>query len=165
LPDLDDVTKLIKSINAVTERPIDESRLMDIVQIWWPRLEEHLNAASSEKPEAETEPKRDTNEMVAELLEITRSMQRRLVAEGVRTPFRHDPKLTNPLGIDLDTSIDELDLSVRPHNVLKRAGIDTIGKVAASSEAELVNLRNMGHRAVDEIREKLQELRLDFRED
>ena len=34
LPNLDDVTKLIKSINAGAERPIDESRLIDSVQVW-----------------------------------------------------------------------------------------------------------------------------------
>jgi hypothetical protein len=167
LPNLDDVTRLLKSINSISERPIDESRLIDGVRMWWPRLEEHLSAASSKEAGPKTEPKRDTQEMVAELLEITRGMQRRLTTGGLLGLMRYDPEKVapNPLGINLDTPIEELDLSVRTFNVLKRAGIDTVGKVAASSEGELFDLRNMGRRNVDEIREKLQELRLDLRKE
>jgi hypothetical protein len=167
LPNLDDVTKLIKSINSVAERPIDESRLVDSVQVWWPRLEERLNAASSKEVKTSAEPKRDTQEMVAELLEITRGMQRRLVTGGVSFLLRYAPEMMayNPFGVNLDTSIEDLDLTVRSYNVLKRNGIDTLGKLTSTTERELLDLRNMGRRNVDEIREKLQMLRLDLREE
>jgi hypothetical protein len=167
LPNLDDVTRLIKSINAVTERPIDETRLIDGVRMWWPRLEGNLKAASSKEVRSSTEPRRDTREMVEELLEITRGMQRRLVTGRVPFLLRYDPEkvVANPLGVNLDTPIEELDLSVASYNILRRAGIDTVGKVAATTERELLTLRNMGRKNVDEIREKLQELRLDLREE
>jgi hypothetical protein len=167
LPNLEDVTRLVKSMNVVTERPIDESRLLDGVQMWWPRLEEQLSAASSREVGPGAEPKRDTQEMVAELLEITRGMQRRLVEGGILNIMRYDPErmFPNPLGVNLDTSIEELDLTVRSYNTLKRAGIDTIGKLIAMTERELLNLRNMGRQNIDEIREKLQELRLYLREE
>jgi len=162
-PNLEDITRLIKSINVVTERPIDESRLTDGVGMWWPRLEEQLSAASSKAGRPDTEPKRDTREMVEELLEITRGMQRRLVTGRARFVPSYDPE--NPLGVHLDTPIEELDLSVQSYNLLKREGIITVGDVAAKTQRQLLNLRNMGRRNVDEIREKLQELRLDLHEE
>ncbi len=167
LPTLDDVTRLAKSINAVTERPIDETRLIDGVRMWWPRLEEHLTAASNKEIRPNAEPKRDAQEMVEELLEITRGMQRRLVMGGGSIIFMDDPEKValNPLGVNLDTPIEELDLSVRTYNNLKRAGIYTIGRVATKTRSDLLDIRNMGSKHVDEIREKLQELRLDLLEE
>jgi Bacterial RNA polymerase, alpha chain C terminal domain/TIR domain len=164
LPNLDDVTKLIKSINAFAERPIDESRLIDSVQVWWPRLEERLNAASSKAVKPTSEQKRDTEEMVAELLEITRGMQRRLVTGGISFLRRYDPEkmAANPFGVNLDTPIEHLDLTVHSFNVLKRNGIDTLAKLTTTTEKELLSLRNMGQRNIEEIRGKLQMLRLDL---
>jgi hypothetical protein len=136
LPNVDDVTRLIKSLNAATERPIDDSRLTESVQVWWPRLEERLNAISSKKAEPSGEPKRNTDEMVAELLEITRGVQRRLVTGGVSFLLRYDPETmtANPFGVNLDAPIEHLDLTVRSFNVLKRNGIDTVGKLLKGTE-------------------------------
>jgi len=105
--------------------------------------------------------------MVEELLEITRGMQRRLVMGGGSIIFMDDPEKValNPLGVNLDTPIEELDLSVRTYNNLKRAGIYTIGRVATKTRSDLLDIRNMGSKHVDEIREKLQELRLDLLEE
>jgi len=167
LPNVDDVTRLIKSINTVTERPIDDSRLIDGVQVWWPRLEERLSAVSSKKVGPSAEPKRDTQEMVAELLEITRGMQRRLVSGAIFSLMRNDPDqiAPNPFGVNLDTPIEQLDLTVRSFNALKRNGIDTLSKLTAMTERELLNLRNMGRQNVDEIRSQLQMLRLGLSEE
>jgi DNA-directed RNA polymerase subunit alpha len=46
---------------------------------------------------------------------------------------------------------------VRSYNCLKREGIDTIGQLATMSEEELMNIRNLGMKSVDEIRSKLLE--------
>ena len=49
----------------------------------------------------------------------------------------------------------ELDLSVRAYNCLKRAGIDTVEQLKEKSEDELMRVRNLGRRNVEEIREKI----------
>lgn len=47
--------------------------------------------------------------------------------------------------------IDVLGLSGRVYNCLKRAGVDTVGQLAKMSRRELLEVRNMGHRGIDEI--------------
>jgi DNA-directed RNA polymerase subunit alpha len=56
--------------------------------------------------------------------------------------------------------IEELSLSMRAYNVLHRSGLVTIGQVVEKSEEELLALSNFGHKCYDELREKLDELRL-----
>ena len=53
--------------------------------------------------------------------------------------------------------VEDLELTVRSYNCLKREGIDTIGQLATMSEEELMNIRNLGMKSVDEIRSKLRE--------
>ncbi len=53
--------------------------------------------------------------------------------------------------------VEDLELTVRSYNCLKREGIDTIGQLATMSEEELMNIRNLGMKSVDEIRHKLLE--------
>jgi hypothetical protein len=79
LPQLEDVTRLVRSINSSTERPVDETRLGRSVEMWWPELEEQLKAIRSEEGPAEAEPHRESTDMIEELLEITRGIQRRLL--------------------------------------------------------------------------------------
>lgn len=52
-------------------------------------------------------------------------------------------------------TIDELDLSVRSYNCLRRAGINTVGELRKMSDEELGNVRNMNRRSMEEIKEKL----------
>lgn len=58
-----------------------------------------------------------------------------------------------------DLSIDELELSVRAFNCLKRAEINTIGELTDKTEDELTRVRNLGKKSVDEIKEKLSNFR------
>jgi len=53
--------------------------------------------------------------------------------------------------------IEELELTVRSYNCLKREGVDTIGQLATMTEEELMNIRNLGMKSVEEIRSKLAE--------
>ncbi|MDD5557577.1 MAG: DNA-directed RNA polymerase subunit alpha [bacterium] len=55
----------------------------------------------------------------------------------------------------LATSIDEIEFSVRASNVIKAAGIGTIGDLVVKSEAEMLKYRNFGKKSLDEIRQKL----------
>lgn len=60
-------------------------------------------------------------------------------------------------------SIEELELSVRAYNCLKREGIDTVDKLLRYTEDELLDIRNFGQKSINEVKEKLKELGLSFR--
>lgn len=60
--------------------------------------------------------------------------------------------------------IEELDLSVRPYNCLKRAGINTVGDLASRTEEEVVNVKNFGRKSLDEVKEKLAAIGLSLRQ-
>jgi DNA-directed RNA polymerase subunit alpha len=59
--------------------------------------------------------------------------------------------------------IEELDLSVRPYNCLKRAGINTVGDLLQRTEDEIVNVKNFGRKSLDEVKEKLAGMGLELR--
>ncbi|MCI5583312.1 MAG: DNA-directed RNA polymerase subunit alpha [Anaeroplasma sp.] len=63
----------------------------------------------------------------------------------------------------LEMTIDELDLSVRSYNCLKRAGLNTVAELAAKSEEEMIKVRNLGKKSLKEIKEKLEALNLGFK--
>lgn len=60
----------------------------------------------------------------------------------------------------LDTPIEELELSARSFNCLKRAGIQTVGDLVEKTEEELSKVRNMGKKSLEEVKAKLAELGL-----
>ena len=62
----------------------------------------------------------------------------------------------------LEMSIEDLELSVRSFNCLKRAGISTVEDLANKSIAEMMKVRNLGKKSLDEVTNKLQALGLDF---
>ncbi|HZV79537.1 MAG TPA: DNA-directed RNA polymerase subunit alpha [Candidatus Binatus sp.] len=64
---------------------------------------------------------------------------------------------------DWDIPVDELDLSVRSYNCLKRAGISKISELLQRTEDEIMNMRNLGKKSVDEIKEKLAERNLSLK--
>ena len=59
-------------------------------------------------------------------------------------------------------SIEDLELSVRSFNCLKRAGISTVEDLANKSEADMMKVRNLGKKSLDEVTNKLHSLGLDF---
>jgi len=60
-------------------------------------------------------------------------------------------------------SIEELELSVRAYNCLKREGIDTVDKLLDYTEDELLNIRNFGQKSIQEVKDKIKELELSFK--
>jgi DNA-directed RNA polymerase subunit alpha len=90
-------------------------------------------------------------ELVAELADEPRGLELGEVAS---------PTSTSP---DLDLPIEELDLSERPRNCLKRARVDTIGQLVQKSEDDLLAITNFGSKSLDEVREKLDERGLSLR--
>ena len=63
----------------------------------------------------------------------------------------------------LEMSIDELELSVRSYNCLKRAGINTIGDLIQKNEEEMMRVRNLGRKSLKEVVQKLHERNLDLK--
>ena len=63
---------------------------------------------------------------------------------------------------NLDVSIDELELSVRSYNCLKRAGINTVKDLTSKTEDEMMKVRNLGRKSLDEVIEKLHSMGLDL---
>jgi DNA-directed RNA polymerase subunit alpha len=64
---------------------------------------------------------------------------------------------------DLDLPIEDLDLSERPRNCLKRAQVNTIGELLTKTEDDLLNITNFGQKSLDEVKEKLDERGLTLR--
>jgi DNA-directed RNA polymerase subunit alpha len=64
---------------------------------------------------------------------------------------------------DLDLPIEELDLSERPSNCLKRAQINTVGELLTKTEDDLLNITNFGQKSLDEVKMKLDERGLSLR--
>ena len=64
---------------------------------------------------------------------------------------------------DLDLPIEELDLSERPNNCLKRAQVNTVGELLTKTEDDLLNITNFGQKSLDEVKAKLDERGLTLR--
>jgi DNA-directed RNA polymerase subunit alpha len=63
----------------------------------------------------------------------------------------------------LEMTIEELELSVRSFNCLKRAAINTVEELTHRSEEDMMKVRNLGKKSLDEVKHKLEELGLDLR--
>ena len=68
------------------------------------------------------------------------------------------------LAADLALPIEELNLTIRSYNCLKREGINTVSELVALSETQLMNIRNFGQKSVDEVRDKLVSLGLSLKD-
>ena len=63
----------------------------------------------------------------------------------------------------LDKIIEEMDFSVRAYNGLKRAGINTVADIVEMSEADMIKVKNLGHKSVEEVKVKLTDLGLELK--
>ena len=74
-------------------------------------------------------------------------------------------KAEDPNQKALETSIDDLDLSVRAYNCLKRAGILTLHDLVDKSENEMMKIRNLGKKSLKEVIDKVKSMGLNFRDE
>ena len=65
----------------------------------------------------------------------------------------------------LEMTIEELDMSVRSFNCLKRAGIDTVEDLTNRTEEDMIKVRNLGKKSLEEVIQKLHSLGLDLRKE
>jgi len=68
------------------------------------------------------------------------------------------------LAADLALPIEDLDLTVRSYNCLKREGIHTVGELVGRSEADLMDIRNFGSKSIDEVKAKLHSMGLSLKD-
>jgi DNA-directed RNA polymerase subunit alpha len=96
---------------------------------------------------------------LTELFGLARELN--TAAEGIEIgPAPVDQVINNELQIP----IEDLDLSVRSYNCLKREGINNVSELVALSEHQLMNIRNFGQKSVDEVRDKLIEMGLSLKD-
>ncbi len=79
---------------------------------------------------------------------------------GIMNAKQEDSKLKK-----LETSIDDLDFSVRAYNCLKKAGINTLGDLTEKSEDEMMKIRNLGKKSLKEVIDKIKDMGLKFRDE
>ena len=65
---------------------------------------------------------------------------------------------------ELDKQIEDLDLSVRSYNCLKRAGIHSVRQLVEFSENDLLNIRNFGAKSIEEVKDKLISMDLNLKQ-
>jgi DNA-directed RNA polymerase subunit alpha len=96
---------------------------------------------------------------LVELFGLARELN--VEAEGIEIGPRYEAVVT---GEGLDIRIEELDLTVRSFNCLKREGINTLAQLVNLTEHQLMNIRNFGQKSVDEVLEKLAERELQLKD-
>lgn len=67
-------------------------------------------------------------------------------------------------GVDLNMPIEDMELSVRSYNCLKREGVVNLGQLLERTEKDLLDIRNFGQKSIDEIKHKLMEMGLNLKQ-
>ena len=78
-------------------------------------------------------------------------------------PVPHSEREDNSKEKVLEMTIEELDLSVRAYNCLKRAGINTVSELVQRNQEDMMKVRNLGKKSLEEVEQKLQALGLSLR--
>ena len=82
------------------------------------------------------------------------------LSENAKTAEIMVEKEEDSKGKVLDMNIDELELSVRSYNCLKRAGINTVEELTNKTSEDMMKVRNLGRKSLEEVLAKLKELGL-----
>jgi DNA-directed RNA polymerase subunit alpha len=119
------------------------------------KLSVDIKTNGSIKPEdALSQASKIINDYMALLIDLSDEIQKDLpIFEEIE---EQDDKQEYP-------SIEELELSVRAYNCLKREGVDTVEKLLEYTEDELLDIRNFGQKSIQEVKDKIKELELSFK--
>ena len=79
---------------------------------------------------------------------------------GIMTEKEEDPKVKA-----LETSIDDMEFSVRAYNCLKRSGINTMQDLVNRKESDMMKIRNLGKKSLKEVLDKVKSMGLSFKND
>ena len=96
--------------------------------------------------------------IMSDYVDVFVSLVEKMKSQGILVS-QDDEKQTKKL----EMSIEDLDLSVRSYNCLKRAGIHTVQDLVKKSEDDMLKVRNLGKKSLDEVMNKLQELGFNLR--
>lgn len=99
------------------------------------------------------------SDILIEHFNLFRNLSSRLGDEGAD----EEPREKTEVEKVLEMPIEELELSMRSFNCLKRAGINSVGELIQKTEEEISKVRNMGKKSLEEVRNKLAEMGLAFR--
>lgn len=98
--------------------------------------------------------------ILMEHLEIVTDLSAIADVSGMMIEKTEDPKVKA-----LETSIEDLDFSVRAYNCLKRAGIHTLQDLVNKSESDMMKIRNLGKKSLKEVLDKIRDMGLILRDD
>ena len=98
--------------------------------------------------------------IITEHFEILTELNSIADIKGLMTEADEDPKVKA-----LETSIDDMEFSVRAYNCLKRSGINTMQDLVNRKESDMMKIRNLGKKSLKEVLDKVREMGLSFRED
>ena len=98
--------------------------------------------------------------ILIEHLEIVTDLNSIADVSGIMIEKTEDPKVKA-----LETTIEDLDFSVRAYNCLKRAGIHTLQDLVNKSETDMMKIRNLGKKSLKEVLDKVKELGLILRDE
>lgn len=98
--------------------------------------------------------------IIIEHFEILTELNSIADIKGLMTEQDEDPKVKA-----LETSIDDMEFSVRAYNCLKRSGINTMQDLVNRKESDIMKIRNLGKKSLKEVLDKVKEMGLSFRDD
>jgi DNA-directed RNA polymerase subunit alpha len=99
-------------------------------------------------------------------LKLFQNMDASIEEEEEEIPVVEEaPEVPDERSKALDMTIEELDLSVRSFNCLKRAEINTVAQLAEKTEDDMMKVRNLGRKSLEEVKKKLEELGLSLASD
>ena len=98
--------------------------------------------------------------ILIEHLQILTDLSSIADVSGMMIEKTEDPKVKA-----LETSIEDLDFSVRAYNCLKRAGIHTLQDLVNKSESDMMKIRNLGKKSLKEVLDKIRDMGLVLRDD
>ncbi len=98
--------------------------------------------------------------IITEHFEILTELNSIADIKGLMAEQDEDPKIKA-----LETSIDDMEFSVRAYNCLKRSGINTMQDLVNRKESDMMKIRNLGKKSLKEVLDKVREMGLSFRED
>lgn len=98
--------------------------------------------------------------IIIEHFEILTELNSIADIKGLMTEQDEDPKVKA-----LETSIDDMEFSVRAYNCLKRSGINTMQDLVNRKESDMMEIRNLGKKSLKEVLDKVKEMGLSFRDD
>ncbi len=138
-------TPIVRANYVVDKTRVDESADYDklTVEIW-------TNGSISPKEAIGMSAK-----MLIDHLYSVVELSNRALAEDFMIERKSEESSRN-----LEKPIEDLDLSVRSYNCLKRAGIHTLGELIEKTEEDMMKVRNLGKKSLKEVKQKLEELNL-----